>query len=99
MLPFSPRWLVKQGRDQEAISTLSSLRNLPAEDELVQIEYLEIKAEALAEERAFARNYPRLAGKGSNIWIQQLAQYANCFRTLDNFKRIVTAFLVMFFQQ
>jgi hypothetical protein len=99
-LPFSPRWLVKQGRNGEALATLSYLRNLPTEHELVQIEYLEIKAEALAEERAFARSYPGLASRGKrNIWLDQLAQYANCFRTMDNFKRIATAWLIMFFQQ
>ena len=91
---------MKQGRNGEALATLSYLRNLPTDHELVQIEYLEIKAEALAEERAFARSYPGLASRGKrNVWLDQLAQYANCFRTMDNFKRIATAWLVMFFQQ
>jgi hypothetical protein len=31
--------------------------------------------------------------------MNQIAQYANCFRTMDNFKRVCTAWLVMFFQQ
>lgn len=98
--PFSPRWLVKQGRIGGALAMLSYSRNLPSDNELVQIEYLEIKAEALAEERAFAKTYPRLAGREKrNVWLEQIAQYANCFRTMDNFKRISTAFLVMFFQQ
>jgi len=99
-LPFSPRWLVKQGRNGEALATLSYLRNLPTDHELVQIEYLEIRAEALAEERAFARAYPKLASKENhNIWLEQIAQYANCFRTMDNFKRILIAWGIMFFQQ
>jgi len=98
LLPFSPRWLVKQGRYEEAQYTLSRLRNLPTDHELVQIEFLEIKAEGLAEERAFAQVYPGLAEK-RNIWLNQLAQYANCVRTKDNFRRVATAWLVMFFQQ
>jgi len=96
LLPFSPRWLVKQGRNIEALQTLSYLRNLPADHELVQIEYLEIKAEGLAEERAFERNFP---GRGTNVWMSQIYQYVNCVRTWDNAKRVLTAWLVMFFQQ
>lgn len=92
-MPFSPRWLVKVGRDQEAQSTLAWMRKLPIEHDLVQMEYLEIKAEALFEKRAF----PNTAEKG--ILKNQWAQYANCFSTMDNFKRVCTAWLVMFFQQ
>jgi MFS family permease len=99
-MPYSPRWLVKSGKDEKAINTLAFLRNLPVEDELVQIEYLEIKAEALFEKRAFGIAFPNLAAKEeSSVWIREVAQYANCFRTKDNFKRVATAWLVMFFQQ
>lgn len=97
-LPFSPRWLVKQNRDTEAIKTLSYLRALPEDHELVQLEFLEIKAERLADERAFAITYPKMAAK-KNIWFNQLAQYADCFRTKDNFRRVAIAWLVMFWQQ
>ncbi|RKL46043.1 hypothetical protein BFJ72_g2952 [Fusarium proliferatum] len=99
-LPFSPRWLVKQGRDEEALKTLSYLRNLPIEHELIQVEYKEIKAEALFEQRAFAKNFPNLAAKEQgSVWMAQFAQYYQIFRTKDNFKRVATAWLVMFWQQ
>ncbi|KFY45548.1 hypothetical protein V495_02923 [Pseudogymnoascus sp. VKM F-4514 (FW-929)] len=99
-MPFSPRWLVKVGRDDEAKSTLAWLAKLPIDDELVQVEYLEIKAEAVFEERAFAKAFPKLAEKEHrSIFMNQVAQYANCFRTMDNFKRVCTAWLIMFFQQ
>ncbi|KAJ6026498.1 uncharacterized protein N7446_004904 [Penicillium canescens] len=99
-MPFSPRWLVKQGRDQEAQQTLAWMRKVPVEHELVQVEYLEIKAEAVFEERAFAKASPKLAdSEKKSIFMNQIAQYANCFRTMDNFKRVCTAWLVMFFQQ
>lgn len=39
-MPFSPRWLVNQGRDDEAIAVISSVRNMPVESDLVQIEFL-----------------------------------------------------------
>ncbi|KAF4497342.1 quinate permease [Fusarium agapanthi] len=99
-LPFSPRWLVKQGRDEEALKTLSYLRNVPIEHELIQVEYKEIKAEALFEQCAFAKNFPNLAAKEQgSIWMAQFAQYYQIFRTKDNFKRVATAWLVMFWRQ
>ena len=39
-MPFSPRWLVNQGRDEEALTVLSEARNLPPDAELVRIEFL-----------------------------------------------------------
>lgn len=99
-MPFSPRWLVKQGRDEEAQATLAWMRKLPVEHELVQVEYLEIKAESVFEQRAFARNSPKLAERErQSVFMNQIAQYANCVRSMDNFKRVATAWLIMFFQQ
>ncbi|KAH6900458.1 general substrate transporter [Thelonectria olida] len=99
-LPFSPRWLVKKGRDQEALKTLAYLRNLSEDDERVQFEYLEIKAEALFEQRAFTKNFPNLAAKEQgNVWMREFAQYYLIFRTWDNFKRVATSWIIMFWQQ
>lgn len=99
-MPFSPRWLIQVGREDEGLKTLAWLRKLPMEHELVQIEYLEIKAEALSEERAFGKVYPHLADKATRgIFKTQWAQYANCLRTTDNRKRVATGWLIMFFQQ
>lgn len=99
-MPFSPRWLVKKGRDEEALATLAWVRKLPQDHELVQVEYLEMKAEALFEERAFAKATPWLAEReNTSVFMSQIAQYANCFRTMGNFKRVCTAWLIMFFQQ
>ncbi|KAJ9133708.1 quinate permease protein [Pleurostoma richardsiae] len=99
-LPFSPRWLIKQGRDQKAVETLAYLRKLPVDDEMIQVEYKEIKAECLFENRAFARAFPVLAAKErQSVWAREIAQYYNIIRTWDNFKRVATAWLVMFFQQ
>jgi MFS family permease len=99
-MPFSPRWLVKQGRDEEASKTIAWLRKLPEHDELVKLEFLEIKAEAVFEQRAFERNFPKLGAKEKqNIFSREIAQYYNIVRTKDNFRRVSTAWLVMFFQQ
>lgn len=99
-LPFSPRWLIKKGRDEEGLKTLSRLRKLPQDHELIQVEFLEIKAEALFERRSFKKNFPNLAAKEQgSVWVREFAQYYQIFRTWDNFKRVSTAWLVMFFQQ
>lgn len=34
------RWLINQGRDEEALAVLSSVRNLAPDSDVVQIEYL-----------------------------------------------------------
>lgn len=39
-MPFSPRWLINVGREDEALTVLSNSRRLPRESELVQIEFL-----------------------------------------------------------
>ena len=99
-MPFSPRWLVKQDRGDEALKTLAWLRKLPAEDPLVQVEFLEIKAECLFEQRAFERANPKLGEREKrSIWTKEVAQYVNILTSWDHFKRVSTAWLVMFFQQ
>ncbi|KAG6906191.1 hypothetical protein DXG01_015326 [Tephrocybe rancida] len=98
-MPFSPRLLVNKGRDDEAIATLSYLRNLPKDHELIQIEFLEIKAEAIFNRRILEQRYPQLLKEGGNIWIRELMGYANLFRTADSFKRTAIAGIIMFFQQ
>jgi hypothetical protein len=39
-MPFSPRWLISKGREEEAMEVLSSARAMPKESDLVQIEFL-----------------------------------------------------------
>jgi MFS family permease len=99
-LPYSPRWLVKQNRDEEALAALSKLRGRPSDDRLVQIEYLEIKAEDEFERRAFVKRTPQLSEKSrANQWVREFQSYLHVFRTRDSFKRVAVASCIMFFQQ
>ena len=98
-MPYSPRLLVNKGRYTEATTTLASLRNLPEDHELIQIELIEIKAEAIFHRRILQQRYPRLVKEGGNIWVTELMGYADLFRSLDNFKRTAIAGIIMFFQQ
>ncbi|KAG6828083.1 hypothetical protein H0H92_009311 [Tricholoma furcatifolium] len=99
LMPYSPRLLVNKGRDAEAVATLSYLRNLPKDHDLIQIEFLEIKAEAIFNRRILQQRYPHLVKEGGSIWIREIMGYANLFRTRDSFKRTAIAGVIMFFQQ
>lgn len=98
-MPYSPRLLVNKGRYTQAIDTLSYLRNLPKDHELIQIEFLEIKAEAMFDHLILEKRYPQLVKEGSNIWVREFMGYANLFRSRDSFKRTAIAGIIMFFQQ
>ncbi|KAF8825155.1 hypothetical protein HHX47_DHR7000327 [Lentinula edodes] len=99
-MPFSPRWLINQGRDDEALAVLSKARCLPSESELVQIEFLEIKAQYLFEKEISAVNFPDYQDDsfGSNA---KLAFYSYLSLLINPtlFRRIMVGTLTMFFQQ
>lgn len=54
------RWLVNNGRDDEALQVLSRARRQAPDSDLVQIEFLEIKAQYLFEKETAALKYPDL---------------------------------------
>ncbi|KAG6908544.1 hypothetical protein DXG01_004177 [Tephrocybe rancida] len=71
-MPFSPRWLVNEGRDDEALAVLSSARGLPPDSDLVQIEFFylfallplkrelrEIRAQYIFEKETSEANFPQ----------------------------------------
>ncbi|KAK3689540.1 putative hexose transport-related protein [Podospora appendiculata] len=99
-MPFSPRWLVHHGREDEARKVLSSLRGLSANHELVELEFLEIKAQSLFEKRSIAEMFPHLREPTAwNTFKLQWVAIAKLFQTRAMFKRVIVATVVMFFQQ
>lgn len=99
-MPFSPRWLVHHGREEEARKVLARLRDRPQEHELVEIEFLEIKAQSLFEKRSVAELWP---GLQELTWMNtaklQFVAIGSLFRTKAMFRRVIMATLTMFFQQ
>ncbi|ATZ54559.1 hypothetical protein BCIN_10g05530 [Botrytis cinerea B05.10] len=99
-MPFSPRWLVHHGREEEARKVLAQLRNLPQDHELVEIEFLEIKVQSLFEKRSIAELWPGLQElTWTNTAKLQFVAIGSLFRTKPMFKRVIVATVTMFFQQ
>ncbi|OQO01074.1 hypothetical protein B0A48_13317 [Cryoendolithus antarcticus] len=99
-MPFSPRWLVHHDREDEARKTLASLRNLSSDHELIELEFLEIKAQSMFEKRSTAEHFPHLAdGSKLSIIKLQFVAAASLFKSKPMFRRVMLATLTMFFQQ
>ena len=81
-MPFSPRWLVHQDRESEARKVLSMLRGIPQESELIEIEFLEIKAQSLFEKRTVAESFPHLQDM-TTLNIFKL--YVDCFLNVGEY--------------
>ncbi|KAF7298442.1 Hexose transport-related protein [Mycena kentingensis (nom. inval.)] len=99
-LPYTPRWLIRKGRNAEALRTLAWLRRMPEDSEIVQLEYTEIQAEALFEAETTAERFPKLTSQ--DAWTQfklQVAQFGQLFTTVHMFRRTAVACLTQFFQQ
>lgn len=99
-MPFSPRWLVHHGREEEARRVLANLRGLDADHELVELEFLEIKAQSLFEKRTVAEHFPHLREQTAwNTFKLQFVAIKSLFQTRPMFKRVIVATVTMFFQQ
>ncbi|KAM0473654.1 hypothetical protein ACHAPX_008059 [Trichoderma viride] len=99
-MPFSPRWLVHHDREGEARKILSTLRGLSIDHELIELEFLEIKAQSLFEKRSIAEQFPQL--REQTVWNNFKLQFVaikSLFTSRSMLKRSAIASITMFFQQ
>jgi hypothetical protein len=93
-MPYSPRWLMEQGREDEALQTLSLLRRKPANAVSVRYEFLEIKAEI-----RYAREATDLLYPGAGRFRRVANNYLALVASRPKFKRLAVGCLTMFYQQ
>ncbi|KAJ2957366.1 hypothetical protein NQZ79_g6916 [Umbelopsis isabellina] len=97
--PFSPRWLMAQHRETEALKVLTRLRHLPPDHPLVQEEWREIKAIVEFDRQVERDRYPQYANGGSRArFMIGLGGYRDLFRK-GIFKRLWLGCALQFFQQ
>lgn len=99
LLPFSPRWLVSWGRDDEALMNLAKLRQLPSEDQRVRQEWLEIRAEVQLHRELKVKRHPEL--QNGSVWANlrlEFSLFADCFKQ-GCWRRTHVGMGLMFFQQ
>ena len=98
-LPFSPRWLVSKGRDEEALKTLANLRRLPESDAKVQLEWFEIRAEVAFHKEISAAKHPGLQARNPGNRLRlEIASWTDCFRS-GCWRRTHIGVILMLFQQ
>ncbi|KUL89354.1 hypothetical protein ZTR_03749 [Talaromyces verruculosus] len=103
-MPFSPRWLVHHGREDEARRVIAMLHGGSGEsaamDEVIELEFLEIKAQSMFEKRSTAEKFPHLREQNAwNTFKLQFVAIGSLFKTMPMFRRVIVATVTMFFQQ
>ncbi|KAB8223291.1 general substrate transporter [Aspergillus novoparasiticus] len=91
--PYSPRWLALVNRNAECLTSLTKLRNLPATDERVQIEYNSILSEVRFQKIVQERKHP--GAKGLKL---EILSWFDLF-SKETWKRTAVGCGIAFFQQ
>ncbi|KAJ6036514.1 hypothetical protein N7540_000793 [Penicillium herquei] len=94
-LPYSPRWLMNQGREEEALKVLGKLRRVPETDYRLRSEFLEIKAARMFDEQTKIEKYGE---KASRVYVA-VQEYKELFAVSHLRKRTMVACLLQFIQQ
>ncbi|ANB14974.1 Snf3p [Sugiyamaella lignohabitans] len=100
ILPQSPRYLVQINKEDEALEVLSKLRRVPKTNEIVVLEFLEIKAQHMFEIETDREMFPHLMdGSFSSSFKLRLAKYKSLFVDKSLRPRTFIGIFIMVFQQ
>ncbi|QDS67451.1 hypothetical protein FKW77_000590 [Venturia effusa] len=94
-LPYSPRWLMEKGREDEAFTTLVRLRRVAPDDYRVKMELLEIKAATTFDRET---SNARLNHVESRI-AKSIRQYLELFTVRTLSRRLFIACFLQIIQQ
>ncbi|CAG7850836.1 High-affinity glucose transporter [Serendipita indica DSM 11827] len=92
VLPFSPRWLIAQGREEEAYAVVQKLHSNIKNEEFTKLEFAE-----MVEQSSMRRNTtrPEWAPLISKFWaVAQLHQFSDLWATKAMARRTATGMLV-----
>jgi hypothetical protein len=96
----SPRWLVTRDRVDEALDVLAGIRRAPKDSEIVQLEFLEIKAQHMFEVDRSRAKFPQFqSGSFMDNFKLGFYDYASLFTNRSLRKRVFVAIFTMVFQQ
>ena len=96
-MPYSPRWLIHHNREDEARQVLAKLRGMSTDHELVELEFLEIKAQSTFEKRTVAEKFPHLQHPSAwNTFKLQFVAIGSLFKTMPMFRRVIVATVTMY---
>ncbi|ODO09036.1 hypothetical protein I350_02634 [Cryptococcus amylolentus CBS 6273] len=84
-LPFSPRWLMLRGREDECLVTLAKLRDSTPEAPAVQYEFRALQAERLVEREAAKERY----GQDDVNFKVTMAEYKRLLTTKPLLRRLM----------
>lgn len=76
-LPYSPRWLMLVGKEEESLVVLARLRNQHQDSPEVQYEYRSLKVEAYADREMAKIRY----GTEEKNWRTEMLEYKRIFTT------------------